>query len=492
MMRRLSICTILTMAALAVMAQGRIPCDRGAWGGSERAATRGPVYASSVSSLLGSYHVPVVLAAFKDVPFTVENVKQEWDAMLNQQGFSKNGAAGCVSEYFKKQSGGRFNITFDLIGPVNLPDSMKYYGENQSGSSGEDMRPEQMIVDACQGADTDFSPYDWDGDGTIDVVLVIFSGHGENRGGTPDAIWPHKYNIYGKKVGELSLRTYACVSELGSSDAIDGYGTLCHEFSHTLGLPDLYPISGSAYSIFDEWDLMDGGNYANKCWSVPNYSAFERNICGWYEPVELSEATTISAMPAIDDEMVAYIIRNNDDPKDYYIVENRQQRGWDAYVPGNGLLITHVDHYDGSLAPNDSYKTQVGLVFADNRTYRESEAFFGKTYSQKYTADGHNRYLSLAAYPYIVGDSINDFLSEYSIPAMTFSKPITNIRMASDGTISFDFMKGSVAISSASRDTDSTPVAWYDLNGRQLPAPPSQRGLYIVRYANGNTRKLIK
>lgn len=494
MKRLLTIGLFVMLAVVTASSQQRIPCDRGERqnASEQHAVTRGAVFNSSVSSLSGSYHVPVVLAAFQDVPFTTPDVEKEWDAMLNESGFSKNGAAGCVSEYFEKQSGGKFNLTFDVLGPVTLPDSVKYYGKNRGGLKGEDMRPEEMIWKACQATEKDFSPYDWDGDGTIDVVMVIFAGHGENRGGIPDYIWPHKFNIYSsKKVGNLNLYTYACVSELGPSDAIDGYGTFCHEFSHTLGLPDLYPTSVSVYSIFDEWDLMDGGNYSNKCWSIPNYSAFERMRCRWYEPVELTTATTISGMPASNDEMIAYIIRNDKDSEEYYLLENRQQRGWDAYVPGNGLLITHVNHYDGGLSPNSSYQPQVELVFADNRTYRESEAFFGKTDSEKYTDDGHNRYLSLSAYPYIVGDSINDFLSEYSIPQMAFSKPITNIQMASDGSVSFDFMKEPTSIREALFEEQGVEI-WYDLHGHQLPEAPRQSGIYILRGQNGKTKKIIK
>ena len=122
----------MTLAVLSASAQQRIPCDRTLLNGQGRAATRGLVYASSVSKLKGDVHVPVVLAAFKDVPFTIPNSAAKWDAMLNQKGFSEHQTAGCLNEYFMKQSGGQFNITFDVMGPVTLPDSMKYYGANSA------------------------------------------------------------------------------------------------------------------------------------------------------------------------------------------------------------------------------------------------------------------------------------------------------------------------------------------------------------------------
>jgi M6 family metalloprotease-like protein len=477
------------LAVIVVRAQQRIPCDRDLRAGDARSMTRGSAYGSSVSSLQGDHHIPVILAAFQDVPFTVENVAQKWDRMLNMTGYSENGTAGCVGEYFRNQSNGQFNLTFDVLGPVTLPDSMKYYGKNDS--QGDDIRPEEMVHKACLATGADFSPYDWDGDGNIDVVLVIFSGKGENRGGSSNSIWPHKYNIYSaKKVGDLSLYSYACVAELNRRGMMDGYGTLCHEFSHCLGLPDLYPSNSVTFSYFDEWDLMDGGNYANNGWALPNYSAFERSRCGWLDPVELDGSVSITDMPSMDEESCAYIIRNDDDPNQYYLLENRQQQGFDVFVPGNGLLVTYVDHYNGTLFPNSS-TPHISLVYADNRDYRESEDYFDSLGGQ-YTEDGHNRYLSLAAYPYIVGDSINDHLSATSIPAIAFNDmSISNIRMSDDGRISFDFTRETTSLSSLRRSAEDQPVAWYDLSGRQLPVPPRQSGIYIIRQQNGKTKKII-
>ena len=473
MKRFLTIGLLVALAVTTVSAQQRRLCDREAG----KALTRGGVTSSSVSTLEGDVRVPVVFAAFQDVPFSTPGIAEKWDDMLNKSGFSENGAAGSLSEYFQKQSGGKFKVHFDVFGPVTLPDSMKYYGKNKWGN---DINPEEMIQKACQATEADFAPYDWDSNGTIDVVLVVYAGYGENRGGSIDAIWPHKHNIYGKKVGDLSLGSYACVSELDGRGVMDGYGTFCHEFSHCLGLPDLYPDDKNIFSYFDEWDLMDGGNYANKGWSPPNYSAFERFICGWLDYTVLKEATTITDMPSLDEKPLAYVIRKDKEPEYYYLLENRQQRGFDAFIPGNGLLITQVKYFDHTLSPNSSRSnSQVTLVTADNRTYRESEAFFGKDDQSKYTADGHNRYLSLAAYPYVDDETVNNHLTEISVPAMAFNKPITNITMDEDGHISFDFLKGETAIRTVLRD-EITDI-WYDLQGRRFIGRPSQKGVYIYQ-----------
>ncbi len=487
MIRRLTICVILALTALAVKAQyHRIHCDRGS-----KHATRAA--AATRSGLSGTFHYPVVLVAFPDRAFDMseEETVNRWHAMLNEEGFSEYGAKGCASEYFQNQSGGQYVPVFDILGLVVLPQEMAYYGANRVDSkgqeeAGEDKRPQEMIRDACQALNEDFSPYDHDGDGEVDIVIVLFAGAGEHLGGGSDAIWPHKWFTSGK-VGSVSLGDYICLSDMNYTEP-DGFATLCHEFSHYLGLPDLYPVSGSAYSFFDEWDLMDGGNYTNGGYSPPNYSAFERSLLGWITINELTEPTSISELPAWDTQPVAYKIVNPSDTREYYILENRQQKGWDYLIPGNGLLVTHVNHYSWTLFPNTSSSREVDLVAADNRSYDESMAYFAK---ELYDDEGRNRCLSLAAYPYQL-DSVNNSLTDVSIPAMTFAtKPVTNIQMDVNGLISFDFMKASTAIVEVQASTKEV-VAYYDLQGNKLPAVPLKNGIFIIRFADGTTRKVVR
>ena len=413
---------LLALAVTTASAQERIPCDR-------RLLTAGirsvPAGTRGTSTTKGRVRIPVILAAFPDQAFSRPDseIRAYWDTILNESGFHDYGAAGCVADYFKKQSGGQFEPVFDVIGPVMLPDSVATYGKNRGGRKSDDINGGGMAYDACVATGLDFAPYSWSGDKIVDVVMVVFAGPGENRGG----MW--------RELGGMELTDYACVSELRNSTDLDGFGTFVHEFSHCLNLPDLYPISNSeVYSFFDEWDLMDGGNYANNGFSPPNYSALERWICGWYDFTELTESTTITNMPIWDDEPVAYVIRNSMFPDEYYILENH------------------------------------------NRTYRQSEAFFGK--ENHYTADGHSNYLSLSAFPYVVGDSINNYFTKTSVPAMSFSKPITNISMDADGHISFDFMKEETAIRQV-KSSEAVTDVWYDLQGRRLLSRPSRAGLYI-------------
>ena len=497
MMRFLTICACVALAVLSASAQERIPCDRSLLDSGTRAdSDTQTTYINRVSRTTGRVRIPVILAAFPNKGFKLPDaeIRAYWDAILNQTGYSENGAAGSAADYFRKQSGGLFEPVFDVMGPVVLPETEDYYGTNRKGMKGEDINGREMAYDACVAANIDLAPYSWSGDSIVDVVMVVFAGPGENRGGLPEYIWPHKNHLMWKELNGMELTLYACVSELRNSTDLDGYGTFLHEFSHCMGLPDLYPVSNSdVYSVFDTWDLMDGGNYINNGFSPPNYSAFERWICDWYDYQELTAPATINGMPVWDSEPVAYVIRNDNNENDFYILENRQQRGFDFFVPGNGLLVTHVLNYSkGDLTPNNVTFSKIQLVYADNRTYHESESFFGS--DKHYTDDGHSNYLSLATYPYIAGDFVNDQLTKTSVPPMRFNKPVTNIQMAADGTISFDFMAdpASVAPIRYSTPGEDVPVAYYDHSGRCLPSVPSRPGLYIVRFADGTTRKAIK
>lgn len=504
MKKFVSICISVTLFVLTAGAQQRIPCDRSQWGTESRAMARG---SRTLPAIIGEVRVPVILTAFSDHAFSLsdEEIYAYWDALLNQNGYSEHGAAGCVADYFKKQSGGKYKPIFDVMGPVKLPQKKAYYGKNLGGMRGADRRSNEMLRDACVATERDFLPYDKDEDGTIDVVVIIYAGAGENRGGGADAIWPHKGCAQGKSVGDMQLGDYACVCELRNTTDLDGYGTFIHEFSHCFQLPDLYPTSGSSISIFDEWDLMDGGNYSNNGFSPPNYSALERWICGWCEFEELTNSVSITDLPAWDEDPKAYVIRNTAHPEEYYILENRQQQGNDNFIPGNGLLVTHVIDYEiGNLTPNTSTKQLVSLVPADNRQYRESRDYFSYYISDALNRTDRSLYLSQAAYPYIKGDSINDHLTNTSIPSAVLeyansmgekllSKPITNIKMDSNGHISFDFMmEEATGILDKESVNKVERIKYIDLQGRSVTAG-QQKGILIkqMRMVDG-TLKSIK
>ena len=318
----------------------------------------------------GEQKALVVLVEYSDVKFKTKEPRQYFTNMLNQEGFSEYDATGCAREYFLDASNGQFDLTCDVYGPVTLPNNRSYYGGN--GITGQDRNPEQMVVDAIKLLDdeVDFSQYDRDGDGILDNVFLFYAGKGEASGGSAETVWPHAWNLEQAgcsfTVDGVLVDHYACTCELQGSKP-DGIGTFCHEFSHIMGLPDLYnTMSGGNYTP-GEWSVMDYGPYNNDSRTPPTYSAYERNAMGWLDVITVSEAMSVKLEELQKSNKAAIIgtSRSNE----FFLFENRQQTGWDTYLPGHGMLIWHIDFvpsiFDGNTVNNDPDHQYVDLVEAN-------------------------------------------------------------------------------------------------------------------------------
>lgn len=451
----------------------------------------------------------VILVNFKDVKMAASHTRQAFDNMMNQVGYTGNGNMGSVHDYFLAQSYGQFDLTFDVVGPVTLAQNITYYGGNDR--NGDDLRPAQMVRDAIALADSqvDFSQYDWDGDGEVDQVFIICAGHSEAEYPDDDNsgakyIWPHEWSLgdAGLTVPTydgVRVNTYGCATELGGpgTTQMSGIGTACHEFSHCLGLPDLYNTDYNGGFGMDAWSLMDYGSYNGDGYSPVGYTAYERWYCGWLTPQELTSACTVKGMPSIAEKPVAYIVYNEGDRDEYFILENRQQDGWLFTDEARGLMITHVDYdenaWQNNTVNNSKTHQRCTIVPADNE-------------ASLYSLDGD-------LYP---NGGLNTEFTDDSRPASkTFnknttgrsylSKPITAIKQATDGTLSFDFMGGGPELSTGLRDaqtaetwTAGTEVKVYSLSGRLLRVAPYANwrnelpsGVYLLQ-SGGRTQKEVR
>ena len=322
---------------------------------AKRHQTRGAFSPSTIYQ--GDKKGLIILVNFSDVKFQDNNDQAFYTKMANTSGFSERNFTGSVADYFKDQSRGQFVLTFDVVGPVTVSKEASYYGQNDE--NGNDMYAEEMVAEAVNLAKehvTDWKQYDWDNDGEVDQVMIIYAGEGEADGGAEDTIWPHEYSLsyLGSAVDVsdgLKVNTYAVANEGSMGNGVfvvNGIGTICHEFSHCLGLPDMYDVSYSGNYGMQSWSLMDNGSYNNSGFTPPCYSSYEKLSIGWITPTELTETQSVSNMRALDDADDVYMIRNAAHPDEFYLLENRQQKGWDTYVPANGMLILHVD-YDENL-----------------------------------------------------------------------------------------------------------------------------------------------
>ncbi|MBR4564588.1 MAG: M6 family metalloprotease domain-containing protein [Paludibacteraceae bacterium] len=332
----------------------------------------------------------VVLVNFSNISFKAANTRDAFDDLMNNSNYTHNGAYGSVREYFRAQSNGQYVPDFDVVGPITLTKTRATYGANTSSEQGSDTNPAQMIVDACKAVDNtvDFTTYDNNNDGYIDFVYVIYAGEGEADGGPKESVWPHNWyvksgagitcNLDGKK-----LDNYACSAELNHSDNTrTGIGTIAHEFGHVIGLPDYYDTD---YGTNDDngvtpykWSIMDQGSYNNDGRTPPNYSIFDKYFMGWATPkfLKKDEKKNVTMTTGYDD---AYqITGGTSGPVAYtntgtvYYIENRQKNGWDAYLPGSGMLVWQVKYNASAWSDNEPNNTagnpRYTIVPADGKT----------------------------------------------------------------------------------------------------------------------------
>ena len=389
----------------------------------------------------GKHRGLVILVDFPDFPFASENPQEAFDRFFNEKGYNEYGNTGSVRDYFLRQSYGQLEIDFDVVGPYTTLNKLSYYGEHAGNSN--DANPAKMVTEAIDAAaaDVNYANYDWDDDGEVDQIFLICAGYDEAEGADAKYIWPHEWALAGQNIertynGKV-LNTYGVSTELWGNDnsnpnkEMAGIGAACHEFSHCLGLPDFYDTSSGRNFGMGPWDVMCSGNYNNNSRTPAAYTSYERMFAGWMTPTELTEMTRIEGMKPLEESPEAYILYNDNNKNEFFLLENRQKVGFDAGLYGHGLLVLHV-YYDNASWSQNVVNNVASL--------------------QRMTiipADGSlvNTLTSLAGDPF-PGTSGNDMLTNYSNPAATLyvsnadgsklmGKPIDNIKESEDGLISF-------------------------------------------------------
>lgn len=307
----------------------------------------------------GEKHFLVILVQFSDVKFANESTAQQrFTNLLNQQGYNVNGGTGSARDFYSDNSHGAFTPVFDVYGPVTLDNNRAYYGGNDS--SGNDKCPEKAVQQGCQKVNSqfnvDFSQFDNDSDGEVDLVFMYYAGKGEADSDVEDAIWPHQWELSsagvsltldGKKIDK-----YACTNEIVGSGELEGQmcgiGTACHEFGHAMGLPDFYDTdydehNGLSAGMFS-FSTMDSGSYNNEGRTPPYFTIEERIMLGWINAADAFRTFDASGNYTLTsvDNNIAYRTPT-DQNGEYFIYECRGSNGWDAGLPSHGLIVTHVD-----------------------------------------------------------------------------------------------------------------------------------------------------
>lgn len=391
----------------------------------------------------------VVLVDFKNKKFADGHDLEYYKNVINGKDFSdeEEGYVGSVRDYFLAQSNGQFELDFDVVGPVTMSKNYGYYGND--GAYQKDEKVYEMIKEACDGIQdqVNLKDYDWDGDGEADQVFFLYAGLGQASGGSAGTVWPHESELRYWPCGVLSystgkINTYACANELqpetqGSSRYISaGIGTICHEFSHCLGFADMYDTTGGGGYGMSVFDVMDQGSYNGNGFVPCNYTAFERIYAGWVEAIELIDPATVKDMKSVSDYGRPFIMYNYKNTNEYFLLENRQNTGWDKGLYGsNGLLIVHVNYVPSRWA-NNSVNSSAEKIQCCTVVNAD-----GSRENTQYSLQGD-------LYPYEVkGVTMNDEFTDESEPAAKlYTKnsdnsyalgiPITNIKR-SKGSVSF-------------------------------------------------------
>lgn len=420
----------------------------------------------------------VILVEYEDIKFQYGNYDYFF-RMLNEEGFSDYGSLGSARDWFVFNSDGSFLPEFDVYGPITLPKEQSYYGGNDS--FGNDKHPHEMAIDALNilDKDVDFSQYDRDGDGVIDNVFIFYAGQGEHDSNIADTVWPHSWDLSLAAPDEeyiydgVKLDRYACTCEYPSGyQRPDGIGTFVHEFSHVIGLPDLYATTYTRVFTPGEWSVLDQGSYNNAGLTPPNYSSFEKNALGWLEFHPIKEGQI--DIPDLSSTNVAYAL-TTENPNEFYFFENRQRIGNDEFLPGHGMLVWHVDYdekvWESNTVNDKSTHQHVDLVEADNvksSSTRDADAFPGP---KNVTSFGFETTPQLASWAKerLAFDFVDIDESEDGIISLTaVAAPVNNDPGAVDGI----------------QASDNRVDVYYDLAGRKVKNPG--KGIYIV-----NGKKVI-
>lgn len=417
----------------------------------------------------GTKKAIVILAQYTDKKFTADNSLDLYKKAINGINYKDGDFRGSVRDYFRAQSNGQFDIDFDVVGVCPLKKNYAYYGKNVGD---DEPNTYQMIVEACQWAHdngTDFSKYDWNGDGKVDQVYVIYAGLGEADGGTTNTVWPHmfylsayegtEYYEKGLTLDGVTIDTYACGPELQGDGRNNGVGTFCHEFSHCMGFPDLYDYNSSWFGM-GYFDLMDSGSYNGDGYLPAGYSAAEKSDCGWIElkdMTNITETVNVTDMAPQTQNGDAYIIKNKGNENEYFVVEYRAKDGWDAEIPGEGIMITHID-FDQDIWDYNTANTK-GQYYKGDKLYTNNHMRWTIKHANNTTSTDYLKQID-ALYPY----NSNNKLTRTSKPSSSLYNTnsdgtnfmhvdITNIAVDEDNAVAslsfVPYKKG---------DTDNKPV----------------------------------
>lgn len=426
------------------------------------------------AGVIGTRKLLCILIGFTDKAITKS--KTEFQNLFNQVGYSTDGATGSVYDFYKENSYNQLSLVVTVAGPYTAAYNMAYYGGNDA--SGNDKKPEALVSEAVTKADADvnYADFDNDGDGTVDGVYVIYAGNGEEATDVADQIWAHAYSITPKTLDGKIVSDYSCSAELrnSSTTGITRIGVICHEFGHVMGASDYYDTDYDGKTGVDmigtgDWDLMASGSWNNNGATPAHHNPYTKIVdYGWATSTTLTSGLNVILNNAEQNSNSFYKV-NTATSNEYFLIENRQQQLFDAYLPGHGMIIYHVDgpYISNHINSNDiNAFSHLGMYPVCASAVGNPTATYGD--------------INDAGLPF-PGSYGKTSFTDATIPnALSWAgantnKPITNIAESiTNKTVSFSFMGGiacssptimATSFTSSDITSNSMTIGWTRGNG---------------------------
>ena len=442
-MKQTIIISMLLLMSAATHAQ-RVPCAKGFYpNGTPRHATRAEF--GKPTQYVGSKRGLIILMEFPNLKFINKNkngktfdVHDMWNDVANKENLKAvNGVLvnGSIRDYFVAQSYGKFAIDFDVKGPYTAKNKYAYYGRNVDyGGVSFDDRPYELIIEACKAADpeVDFKDYDWDGDGEVENIFIVHSGYDEAQTSRNSDIWSHAWTLSeakdeGDGDGPITIDGIL-IDSYATSSELDGKSGLTFT---GIGTP-CHEFS-HCFGLPDFYDTA-GSCFGMFSWDLLDYGSYNGG------------GGTPAGFTSYERMFCGWL----------------EPRRVGSVADVGELQPLHL-HPDAAIIEQFEGSTNYYLV--ENRVKESWDKFL----------PSHG----------LIAWHINYDLEVWKLNRVNVdpnNMGITIVDLA-------DVPSYGTAIS-APEKTDSRPVAWYDVSGRQLKAQPDKAGIYIVRYADGTTQKM--
>ena len=336
------------------------------------------------AQLAGDFKMLAICVRFNDHASSVPAA--DFDELVFAQ------QAGSVWDFYREISYNTFSIiAVDLpsaLGWRTAPSNYSYYVNNNYGFGSYPQNAQKLVEDIVDQIDplVDFSDYDNDSNGYVDGLVVVHSGTGAELSGSTSDIWSHKWGIIPRQKDGVFISSYTIHPELWSAAGDITIGVYAHELGHVFGLPDLYDLDNSSRGI-GRWSLMANGSWNGSFGSSPAHpDAWCRNKLGFCTPTVVNDQMTAANVPAIEDTPLVYRLwPDGGGTSEYFLLENRQKTGYDAFLPAAGILVWHIDETQTSNS-NEWYPGHtssghywVALEQADGLWNLEQNTSYGDT-----------------------------------------------------------------------------------------------------------------